>query len=401
MASTTANTSTTPGAEPETEPETEPEASAVEIIVPPVALAFCGILVLLTLYILTKKIRCCRRDKRIHCNDKLQEVDNTFLFLEDFESERNDIPKDPFFTEYEVHALGLMSHFQNSVRKLVFISVPPLLGLIFCPMTLFIYSPMANYFWPSDSSTPNINDALGCFLVPAGMVYAITFGYAIEEVQQKHFELRDRLSEEVVLSREIICMVNQIEAISLKARQKLCRILKTNIMNRILQAQNNFDGVDENVNVWEIADILNYSSMKQTATTKALLRVVFENVHRLFSLIPDNGPLHEHINPLQWMLLETLGGFTFLGMLMVKAQSYRMELTICLISVISITLLVFTVSDLDSPFDGFFRIDLSPMEAVVCDLYKEYRSILPSKSASNNQMKLKSSFAPFGKMDKS
>lgn len=44
MASTTANTSTTPGAEPETEPETEPEASAVEIIVPPVALAFCGIL---------------------------------------------------------------------------------------------------------------------------------------------------------------------------------------------------------------------------------------------------------------------------------------------------------------------------------------------------------------------
>ena len=60
----------------------------------------------------------------------------------------------------------------------------------------------------------------------------------------------------------------------------------------------------------------------------------------------------------RWTFLEALGYFTFLGILLVQCQSYRAELAMCLLTVISISLLCYVVADLDSPFHGFFRVDL-------------------------------------------
>jgi hypothetical protein len=42
-----------------------------------------------------------------------------------------------------------------------------------------------------------------------------------------------------------------------------------------------------------------------------------------------------------------------------------MELAICIITVTSISLLCYIVSDLDSPFHGFFRVDLACMDDVI------------------------------------
>ena len=65
------------------------------------------------------------------------------------------------------------------------------------------------------------------------------------------------------------------------------------------------------------------------------------------------------------MFLETLGFFSFLGILLLTAHSYRMELVMCIVTVFSISMLCYVVSDLDAPFSGFFRVDIGVLEQVL------------------------------------
>lgn len=48
-----------------------------------------------------------------------------------------------------------------------------------------------------------------------------------------------------------------------------------------------------------------------------------------------------------------------------------MELVMCIITVFSISMLCYVVSDLDSPFSGFFRVDLS----VLIDVLKRIETL--------------------------
>ena len=60
----------------------------------------------------------------------------------------------------------------------------------------------------------------------------------------------------------------------------------------------------------------------------------------------------------RWTFLISLGFFSLYGVLMIQASSYRMELMMCVLTLFS-TKLCYIVADLDSPFSGFFRIDIS------------------------------------------
>ncbi|XP_069109891.1 uncharacterized protein [Argopecten irradians] len=69
-----------------------------------------------------------------------------------------------------------------------------------------------------------------------------------------------------------------------------------------------------------------------------------------------------------WFVLEMLSYFCFLGVLLISAQSYQIQLAMCVVTVTSISLLCYAVSDLDSPFHGFLRIDLGIVSAMVMEL---------------------------------
>ena len=49
----------------------------------------------------------------------------------------------------------------------------------------------------------------------------------------------------------------------------------------------------------------------------------------------------------------------YFGILLIKAGSYRMELTICMLTVFTISAFAFVLADIDAPYHGFFRVDLS------------------------------------------
>ena len=67
----------------------------------------------------------------------------------------------------------------------------------------------------------------------------------------------------------------------------------------------------------------------------------------------------------RWAFLECLGFFSFFGILLIKTDSYRLDLIMCIITVFSISLLCYVVSDLDSPFSGFFTIDVSTLHLLL------------------------------------
>ncbi len=69
--------------------------------------------------------------------------------------------------------------------------------------------------------------------------------------------------------------------------------------------------------------------------------------------------------------MEILSFFSFFGILLLRAQSYRYELTICVITVISITVFSYVLADMDEPFHGFFRVPLGAFVDYVYSLENE------------------------------
>ena len=97
----------------------------------------------------------------------------------------------PLFQRKDVRLIEyLQGQGLTNVRELLAIMMPVILSLGFCPLTLLLHGMIVDCLWPPSmySSAPNINDAISCFLVPAGMVYAISFGFAFQQVAGKFRE---------------------------------------------------------------------------------------------------------------------------------------------------------------------------------------------------------------------
>ena len=87
-----------------------------------------------------------------------------------------------FLTHRDQEVIKRYNQFPNSFLPLLVISLPALLSLVFCPVTLFVAPHLMQALWPKDvfEMRPNINDAISCFLGPASLVYAIAFGFAMQ-----------------------------------------------------------------------------------------------------------------------------------------------------------------------------------------------------------------------------
>ena len=97
----------------------------------------------------------------------------------------------PLFQRKDVRLIEyLQGQGLTNVRELLAIMMPVILSLGFCPLTLLLHGIIVDCLWPPSMyfSAPNINDAISCFLVPAGMVYAISFGFAFQQVAGKFRE---------------------------------------------------------------------------------------------------------------------------------------------------------------------------------------------------------------------
>lgn len=90
------------------------------------------------------------------------------------------------------------SVFQNGPLPLLRITVPAIVMVLFCPLLLVKADVFKDLFWNgSGDDKVNVNDALGVFLVPVSLLFALMFSVSFEYVLGKQSEVRILINREV------------------------------------------------------------------------------------------------------------------------------------------------------------------------------------------------------------
>ncbi|ESO93091.1 hypothetical protein LOTGIDRAFT_162113 [Lottia gigantea] len=341
--------------------------SNFEILFPPLACLFGAIVGLVVLIINSKRGWCWRMPKI----DDQHTIDSWRLDVKVFTGGQKSWP---LLSNFDRSVLESLELFVNTPWELIKISLPAFLSLAFCPLTLFLHVPIIKLFWPDDlyDTTPNINDGIACFLVPAGMVYAISFGFAFQQVMAKQQSTDMYISQEVDRLHRLLTMTSKMTLSTITIKLQMFHLIKNEMVKFILYIQDK-DLPSGHTDLMDIIcliskDSLGWSPAFNTSVRKSVVKIITDTPFTVGSKAPSK----QRINFLQWAFLETLGYFTFLGILLVSGQSYRMELSMCIITVISISMLCYIVADMDSPFHGYFKTDLTIVKGLASRLEKIY-----------------------------
>lgn len=146
---------------------------------------------------------------------------------------------DTFLTPFDREVLHNLGTFNNRPSELLRISGPALMSLALCPLTLYMYEPLVLTFWPADdfTSPPDINEAIACFLAPAGLVYATSFGFAFQQALSKQVETLRKLSHELGLLDQILTMVSKLGHCSNQQRMDIYKAVKAETIFMALQIE--------------------------------------------------------------------------------------------------------------------------------------------------------------------
>lgn len=136
------------------------------------------------------------------------------------------------YTTTDGEILEHLQWYQNNPRYLYKIGLPAVTSLIFCPMIMIAYTPISNFLWPNRTQ-PTINGAIACFLAPAGMVYAVSFGFAFQQVLQKQIDITTRLNNDFSEMELLINLTKKLACLKSTTRMKMYLALKEEIMTVI------------------------------------------------------------------------------------------------------------------------------------------------------------------------
>ena len=90
------------------------------------------------------------------------------------------------YTYDDAETIHKFSIFQNNPLSLLKIATPALISIALCPLTIYIQPKMLEFFYPDFmGGRRNINDSVSIFLLPAGLVYAMAFAFALQDTHAK------------------------------------------------------------------------------------------------------------------------------------------------------------------------------------------------------------------------
>ena len=140
------------------------------------------------------------------------------------------IQNNNFLNESDLDVLHRFKSFQNNPNSLIKIVAPTLLSMLVCPMTLFVYKPLLDFTWPPNRfpTPPDINSAVNCFLMPAGLVYAI-----FQNVMSNFQQLSNQITEQISMFSQVVKMTNAVRSFSKEQRKQICLCIKDEIMRWI------------------------------------------------------------------------------------------------------------------------------------------------------------------------
>ena len=162
------------------------------------------------------------------CKATLHSLTNTV-----FTRGNNTKEKLTFFTEQDQLAIANFESFQNRPRELLLLSLPCIICLTFCPATILLYQPIVDLYWPKDqfAEPPKVNDVIASFLTPAGLVYAIAFGFAFQEALGKQAYVTTEVSTHLTLLEHLTMLTVRIKAFSIEQKKEVLTMLKTSTLD--------------------------------------------------------------------------------------------------------------------------------------------------------------------------
>ncbi|CAD5124050.1 DgyrCDS12356 [Dimorphilus gyrociliatus] len=319
-----------------------------------------------------------------------EEIENMKRECNGNEVHNENITKRALYSDFDLEVLDDFILNTNHPKNLIAIAIPPIASLVCCTILLFIYTPMIDCLWP-EVKKPDINTGISCFLAPAGLVYALSFGFMFQQTYGKQTEILTKVTHEFSLLDQILTMSKSLKLPTQKHLLALYKSVKNEAIFTILQLQNDKDvesfrnqpPIDIKVQIWNIIDILRDASLHPETkfnVNSVLCDKMISYIIELNNICVDRmGTIHSRIHPIKWIFLESLGLAALFGVTVVDAQSRRMELAMCELTIFSVSMLCFVLADLDYPFHGFFRIDLSVLPDVVKrieTLYEEAKSVM-------------------------
>lgn len=143
-------------------------------------------------------------------------------------------------TAFDLEVLQAVGAKSNSYKELLKIATPALLSLALCPATLYLYQPLVAMFWPRDkgfTAQPDINEAIACFLAPAGLVYATSFGFAFQQALTKQGELLNKITHAIGLLDQILSLTIYLSISSGGERAKIYQAIKSEAICLLLKIE--------------------------------------------------------------------------------------------------------------------------------------------------------------------
>ena len=134
-----------------------------------------------------------------------------------------------FLNPYDLDVLRHLYSFHNSALELALISLPSILSLCLCPLTLQSRDEISEFFWPN-TTQPAVNEAVACFLAPSGMVYAVSFGFAFQQVLDKLNGIKANLNQELNEIEELIILIQRMKSLPASRRLNILLMIKKEII---------------------------------------------------------------------------------------------------------------------------------------------------------------------------
>ena len=122
--------------------------------------------------------------------------------------------------------------FQNNPIAMLKLAFPAVGAMALCPITLFLYDPLVEFLWPPDKfkTLPDINMAIICFLMPAGMIYATTFGFFCKDVMGEFTLVSSGVSRQTAMIRQIAMLTCAVKGFTNQQKRRIILALKDQVM---------------------------------------------------------------------------------------------------------------------------------------------------------------------------
>ena len=120
----------------------------------------------------------------------------------------HEVTTQTFFSPSDLQLLCKAKCFQQNPIALMRIALPTLISLAFCPLSLYMLGSMITFFWPETMEfTPKINEVVSAFLVPAGLVYAIAFGFALQDTIEKQKNVSNDITDHASTVKQVALLI--------------------------------------------------------------------------------------------------------------------------------------------------------------------------------------------------